>query len=204
MLQSKGWQSQTQQLDNKKSPSEVGLSLSVLVLHYIKQYVSLFLYIQNNKIMISFQIYLCLLTYELKVSSIYIKSQCIWKIPTAYDKKECICHPVTEYKKQRQQFFLWCFMQMCLIFTSIKLSEAGMPLASCSEPQPHPVLTQLLLSPIHSYSHILLSIFSHSPFSPLLTVMTNRTLFPWLPRLFKYLESVQLPFQNMESAGGGP
>lgn len=57
-------------------------------------------------------------------------------------------------------------MQICLIFTSIKLLEAGMTLASCSEAQPHPLLTQLLLSPVHSYSHILLSIFSHSPFSP--------------------------------------
>ena len=152
--------------------------------------------------MISFQTYLCLLTYELKISLVYIKSQCIWKIPTANDKKECICHPVTNTKSKDSSFFSWCFMQICLIFTSIKLLEAGMPLASCSEAQPHPVLTQLLLSPVHSYSHILLSIFSHSPFSP--PHFHDRILFSWLPNLFKYLESVQLPFQNMESAGGGP
>ena len=69
-------------------------------------------------------------------------------------------------KSKDSSFFLWCFMQMCLIFTSIKLLEVGMPLASWSEAQPHPVLTQLLLSPIYSYSHILLSVFSYSPFSP--------------------------------------
>lgn len=43
--------------------SQVELSSSLLIPHYIEQYtcVPFLLHIQNNKIMISFQIYLCLL-----------------------------------------------------------------------------------------------------------------------------------------------
>lgn len=171
-----------------------------------------FLYIQNNKIMISFQTYLCLLTYELKVSSIYIKSQCIWKYQQLMIEKECICHPVTEYKKQRQQFFLWCFMQMCLIFTSIKLSEGY---ASCimqwasATPSPNPVI----ITP-NSF------IFSHSPFHfhiPLSSLSWQTEHYFRDLKLFKYLNqfsclfkhgicrrwALEICFQNFPRWGGG-
>ena len=120
-------------------------------------YPPFFLHIQNNKIMISNQTYLCLLAYELKINSVYIKSQCIWKIPTAYDKKECICHPVTEYKKQRQQFFSLMLYANVLNLHIHKTFRSGY--ASCimkwgsATPSPNPVV----IIPN-------LFIFSHSPF----------------------------------------
>ena len=143
--------------------------------------------------MISFQAYLCLLAYELKISSVYIMSQCVWKIPKAYNKNECICHQGTEYKKQREQyFFFWCFMKMCLIFMSIKLLETGMPLAvrfshTQSWPSYHPKF-------IHSYSYILT--FSFPSPSPLLTFTTNRTLFPWHPNMFQILGISSVAFSK--------
>lgn len=57
-----------------------------------------------------------------------------------------LCKESHWIQKAKSSFFLWCFMQMCLIFMLIKLSEGSMSPASCSGVQPHPAWSQ-----IHSF-----------------------------------------------------
>lgn len=153
--------------------------------------------------MISFQTYLRLLAYELKISSVSIKSQCVWKIPTVYDKNECICHQGTENKKQREQYFFSLTLYENVFNLHVHKAFRNW-YASCirqwgsATPSPDPVIIP------NSFIHIL--IFSHSPFLPLLPSSLSwqtEHYFRDTQICSKYLESAQVPFQNTESPGAG-